>query len=254
MQGNLDTKVAIVTGGARGIGYGICERLAADGALVVMADRLPETRESAARIAESGGRIQAVQIDLSDDSAIAGFIRDISEAYGRIDILVNNAGISPKNKGSKFLIEETSLENWNTVMAVNLTAPFLLCRECIPVMRAGKSGRIVNIVSQAARTRPEATSGHYAASKAGLLGFSRALASELGPEGITVNCVAPGVIETPLMATFSEERRAGLVSRIPMRKMGQPVDIAAAVSFLASDDAHYITGTTIDVNGGMFMT
>lgn len=254
MPGNLQGKVAIVTGGARGIGFGICERLAADGAHVVMADVLDDVEDSAARIRSTGAKAQGVRLDVSDEAAVVEFVGSIAAEHGRIDILVNNAGISPKNKGARFLIEETSLDNWRNVMEINLTGPFLLCRECIPAMRRGKGGRMVNIISQSARTRPEQTSGHYAASKAGLLGLSRALAGELGKDGITVNCVAPGAIETPMMATFTPERRAGLLARVPLNAMGAPADIAGAVSFLVSDDARYITGTTIDVNGGMFMT
>ncbi|MBK0392568.1 SDR family NAD(P)-dependent oxidoreductase [Ramlibacter algicola] len=254
MQDKLQGRVAIVTGGARGIGFGIAERLARDGAHVVIADVIDDTAQAAQRLAEQGRSAQAWRLDVSQEREIGEFVRGVERQHGRIDILVNNAGISPKNNGTKFLVEETSTENWSRVIAVNLTGPFLLCRECIPVMRRQGHGRIVNITSQSARTRPEATSGHYAASKTGLMGLSRALAGEVGNGGITVNCVAPGVIETPMLSTFSDERRAHLASRIPMGAMGAPADIAAAVAFLASDDARYITGTTIDVNGGMFMT
>ena len=254
MDKKLAGRVAIVTGGARGIGFGIAERLAQDGAHVVIADVLEEAADSAARLTKEGLQAQARRLDVSDEREIARFVSAVAAQLGRIDILVNNAGISPKNAGQKFLVEETTFDNWSRVMAVNLTGPFLLCRECIPVMRKLRGGRIVNITSQSARTRPEATSGHYAASKAGLMGLSRALANEVGKDGITVNCVAPGAIETPMMATFSPERRAGLLARVPVGEMGRPADIAGAVSFLASDDGRYITGTTIDVNGGMFMT
>jgi 3-oxoacyl-[acyl-carrier protein] reductase len=254
MNNRLEGRVAIVTGGARGIGFGIAERLASEGAHVVIADVIDEIESAAQRLNAKGLRAQALRLDVSQEHEIAEFVRRIDQQHGHIDILVNNAGISPKNNGLKFMVEETTTENWSRVIAVNLTGPFLLCRECIPVMRRQGHGRIINITSQSARTRPEATSGHYAASKSGLMGLSRALANEVGNSGITVNCVAPGVIETPMLATFSAEKRAHLSSRIPMGAMGQPADIAGAVSFLASEDARYITGTTIDVNGGMFMT
>ena len=254
MQDKLQGRLAVVTGGARGIGFGIAERLARDGAHVVIADVIEETTQAAQQLTRQGLRAQAWRLDVAREDEIAEFVQGVVQQHGRIDILVNNAGISPKNNGVKFLVEETTTENWSRVIAVNLTGPFLLCRACIPVMRRQGHGRIVNITSQSARTRPEATSGHYAASKTGLMGLSRALANEVGNSGITVNCVAPGAIETPMMATFSPEKRAHLTSRVPMGAMGQPSDIAAAVSFLASDDARYITGTTVDVNGGMFMT
>ena len=254
MNRNLAGKVAIVTGAARGIGLGICQRLLDDGAFVVMADLLPDVRECAATLVASGGKAQGVLLDVSSEAAIVAFVQGVVQQHGRLDILVNNAGISPKNKGSRFLVEETSLDNWSQVLAVNLTGPFLLCRESVPEMRKRGQGRIVNITSQSARTRPEATSSHYAASKSGLMGFSRALAGELGNHGITVNCVAPGAIDTPMLSAFTPERHAGLLARIPLHTLGTPTDVAGAVSFLVSDDARYITGTTIDVNGGMFMT
>lgn len=254
MVGKLEGQVAVVTGAARGIGLAIAQRLAHDGALVVMTDVDDGLEEAASQLRDQQLNAQALRLDVTQESSITDVIGRVMAGQGRIDILVNNAGISPKKDGGKFLVEETSTADWGRVLAVNLTGPFLMSREVIPYMRKAGRGRIVNITSQAGRARPEATSGHYSASKAGLTGLSRAMANELGSSGITVNCVAPGAIETPMMANFSAEKRAHYASRAPVGILGQPADIAGAVSFLASDEGRYITGATIDVNGGTFMT
>lgn len=246
--------IAIVTGAARGIGEGIASRLAEEGARVILVDVIPELDETVQRLAGDGHDVVGVRADVADPDGIAEIVGQAAGTEGRIDILVNNAGISPKKDGRKFFVEEIDPDNWERVMRVNLTAPFLLTQACIPALRRSQRGRVINIISQAARARPTLTSGHYAASKAGLMGFTRALANELGPDGITVNSVAPGLIETPLFAMFTPEQRANAVRNVPIPRFGTPKDIAAAVAFLASQDADYITGTVIDVNGGLFMT
>jgi 3-oxoacyl-[acyl-carrier protein] reductase len=250
----LTDKIAIVTGAARGLGAAIATRLAAEDAQVVLVDVLQDVIETADVIARAGGKATGLVLDLSDLPAIESLARQVEARHRRIDILVNNAGISPKQNGGKYFVEETPLQDWQAVLAVNLTSIFLLCKACLPAMRQGGGGRIINMSSAAGRTRPTATSAHYSASKAGLIGFSRCLANEVGPFGITVNCVAPGMIETAMFGAFAEATRLAGLEKIPLKRFGSPGDIAAAVAFLASDDAGYITGTTLDVNGGLFMT
>ncbi|RZJ26271.1 MAG: SDR family oxidoreductase [Haliea sp.] len=249
----MQAKVAVVTGAARGIGEAIALRLLQEGAYVVLVDLDPAVRAKAADLRVAGYRCEAQTVDVAEAPAVQSLASELAGRLG-IDILVNNAGISPKREGRKFFVAEMDIEGWNQVMAVNLTSVFLLSQACVPSMRQRGGGRIINISSQSARTRPLSTSGHYAASKAGVTGFSRALANEVGEFGITVNCIAPGLIETEMFKGFSPERREAAVSQVPLRKLGQPWDVAAAAAFLASEDARYLTGTTIDVNGGLFMT
>ncbi len=247
-------RIAIVTGAARGIGEGIAARLAEEGARVVLVDIIDALDETLERLAKAGHDVAGIRADATDPQAIADLVAKVAGADGRIDILVNNAGISPKKDGRKFFVEETGLADWEKVLRVNLTGPFLLTQACIPALRRSEQGRIINIISQSARARPTVTSGHYAASKSGLMGFTRALANELGPDRITVNSIAPGLIETPMFSAYTQQQRADAVRNVPIQRFGTPKDVAGAVAFLASPDADYITGTVIDVNGGLFMT
>jgi 3-oxoacyl-[acyl-carrier protein] reductase len=248
----LDGAVALVTGAGRGIGRAIAERLAADGASIVMADR-SGAREAAAALS---GDTLGLRCDVSDESDVASMFEAIQNRRGRLDIVVNNAGISPRVNGRKSLVENTSLEMWRQTIDVNLTGTFLVSRGAIPLLRASRRGRIINIGSIAARMRNQHTSCYYATSKAGMLGFSRVLAGELAASKITVNYVAPTRIATDLARTYSNpaEIDAFYNTAIPLGRVGVPADVANAVAFLASPEADYITGAVIDVNGGQYMS
>jgi 3-oxoacyl-[acyl-carrier protein] reductase len=246
-------RVALVTGAARGIGLGIAERLAQDGAHVVLSDVLPEVHEAAERLRKAGLLADAEVGSVADEAWARSVVQGIEARHSRLDILVNNAGISPKRDGKKYPVQDTPLAQWNEVLAVNLTGAFLLCREAVPGMTNRGWGRIIMISSQAARTRADIAGSAYAAAKAGMIALSRVLASEVGKAGVTVNCIAPGRIESPMQAVAGEEATREYVNRIPVGRIGKPADIAATVAFLASDEASFITGATIDVNGGYFM-
>lgn len=246
-------RIALVTGASRGIGHGIAERLARNGAHVVISDVLAEVHEAAERLRSAGLAVDGVEGSVADEGWTGDVVRRIESDHGSLDILVNNAGISPKRDGKKIPVRDTPLAQWNEVLAVNLTGAFLLCRAAVPGMTERGWGRIVTISSQAARTRADIAGSAYAASKAGLVALSRVLASEVGRSGVTVNCIAPGRIESPMQAVAGADATDEYVSRIPVGRIGTAADIAATVAFLASEEAGFITGATIDVNGGFFM-
>jgi len=247
----LKGKTALVTGAARGIGFAIAGRLAAAGAEVTMLDRDEGVKAASAEIPGT----QAIILDLADLSQVTAFTDGIRHGKTGFDILVNNAGVHPKKPtGESYPFEEIDLDHWNRVVMINLTAPILLAQALVPGMKAKGWGRIINIVSRAARTFVPATGVQYGATKAGLLGATRVIAAEYAPFGITANCVAPGRIDTPLSNQSSEAILAESKKKIPVGRFGQPDELAAAVEFLATPDASYVTGTTIDVNGGVFMT
>jgi 3-oxoacyl-[acyl-carrier protein] reductase len=246
-------KVALVTGAARGIGFSIAERLAREGAAVVMVDRLGEIEASAAKLTGEGLKARAVTTDIGNPETPEALVTDIVASHGRLDILVNNAGVAPKHDGKKALVEHTELAEWMDVLTINLTSVFLLCKASIPVMRSKGWGRIVNMASVAGRAKSDISGSAYCASKAGVIGFSRVLAAEVGEAGICVNSIAPGRIMTPLAAIAGDEVNNGYIKLIPVGRLGLPEDIAAVASFLASDDAAFVTGAVIDVNGGSYM-
>jgi 3-oxoacyl-[acyl-carrier protein] reductase len=248
-------RVALVTGGARGIGRAIAERLARDGIALVLGDVEHAALEQTARdLAAAGASVRALPLDISDEASVAAAFDNIGRAEGRLDILVNNAGIMPRVNGRNPRVEETPLDIWQSTLAVNLTGTFLMCRAAIPLLRQSGGGRIVNVASRAARMSTSGNS-HYSASKAGIIGFSRVLAKEVGPDSITVNCIAPSAVESPMHDGLASAARhiERLVAETPLRRLATAEDVAGAVAYLCSADASFITGAIIDVNGGTFM-
>jgi 3-oxoacyl-[acyl-carrier protein] reductase len=246
-------RVALVTGAARGIGAAIAARLVADGHPVVLADVLDEVEGTAASLREAGHEARAIRLDVSDEAQVVGLPRALGAWWERLGILVNNAGVSPKPEGRARPVRDTPTEEWRRVLEVNLTGAFLVSRACIPPLAARRWGRIVMIASQAARTKSRIAGAHYAASKSGLLGLARRLAVELGPEGVTVNSVAPGRIDTPMARGSASAVNDAFLADIPLGRAGSPEEVAAVVAFLVSDAASYLNGATIDVGGGSFM-
>ncbi len=251
-----ERKVALVTGSSQGIGWSIAQRLARDGMVVIVNGQRQEIAEKAAQaLRERGSEALALSADVSDEKAVLGLFATIRDRYGRLDVLVNNAGISPRVDGRKALVENTSTDIWERTLAINLTGAFFVSRTAIPLMKGRNWGRIINMASQAGRMDTGFPGAYYAASKAGLIGFSRVMAGELGPHGITVNCVSPGRVVTAMGSTFAnaEAVMQQYVDRTPLRKLGMPDDVAGAVSFLASDASSFITGAIIDITGGFYM-
>lgn len=247
-------RTALITGARRGIGFSVAERLYQDGANIVLLDiDLAETQAAASQIDPSGKRVLALTADVSDITEVRRAVDQAATHFGSIDILVNNAGISPKHDGKSATIAAMSVDEWQRVLAINLTGTFLCSQACMEIMKARNWGRIINMSSQAGRTVSTIAGAHYAASKGGVIAFSRSLAAETGAFGITVNCIAPGRIMTPMSAEAGQAANEQYLKRIPVNRLGYPDDIAATVSFLASNEAGFITGATIDVNGGSFM-
>jgi 2-hydroxycyclohexanecarboxyl-CoA dehydrogenase len=243
-------RAAIVTGGGSGIGLAICERLAADGLAVAVFDRDGDSAEAAAaKIGAAGGQAMGVTADVTDRGQLDAGVAAVRERFGRPTVLVNNAGIDGFDRFLKI-----SLEKWNRIIEVNLTGTFNCCQAVIPDMIEAGWGRIVNISSSSAQGG-QPFMAHYVASKAGVIGLTKALALELGPQGITVNTIPPGFIDTPMLRAAEAKGFLGpdideVISRTPVRRAGQPEDIAAMCSFLVRDEASYITGQVMGVNGG----
>ena len=243
-----DSQVALITGGARGIGYEIGLALAGSGACVALADlNGPGAQESAAQISKTGLEAMAVSVDVSDPSEVKAMVERVVSQWGRIDILVNNAGICPM---TPFL--EINAEEWDKVLAVNLKGAFLCSQAVVPMMRGQHTGKIINIASSAGQMGGIAVGLHYSASKAAILGLTKSLARLLAPE-IQVNAVSPSTTESEMTRGWDDAAIANIVRQIPAGRLGRPADTAAAVVFLASDGAGYITGQTLSVNGGLFM-
>jgi len=244
---DLSGRIALVTGASRGIGRAIAQTLAAQGATVVAAARGDNAAATVEAIAAAGGKAEMAGADVSDASAIDALVARTLERHGRIDVLVNNAGIAKDQ-----LMLRMKRDDWDQVIATNLTAAFALTQAVLKPMIRQKSGRIVCISSVVGQSG-NAGQANYAASKAGLIGFAKAVAQEVASRNITVNVVAPGLIETDMTRAITDNARDEWAAKIPLKRLGTPGDIAAAVCFLASDEAAYITGQVLAVNGGMYM-
>ena len=232
-------RVAIVTGAAQGIGLAIADRLVALGHVVIRLDQ---------QVIDDP---HAIVADVADRAGIAAAVAQVEHAHGRIDILVNNAGISPSNGGRPLPVEDIDFDEWDRVLAINLTGTFQMCRAVLPIMKRGCWGRIVNFSSQGGRMRSLLSGAHYAATKAGLIGFTRVLAGQAGAHGITANCIAPGRIDSPQSRVFGDP--VAYASQVPVGRIGVPDDIADGVAYLVSEGAGFVTGTVLDVNGGWYM-
>jgi 3-oxoacyl-[acyl-carrier protein] reductase len=245
----FENQVAVVTGAGRGIGHAIAVRLASEGARVASVSR---TEGNAQRTADeiSASRAdgaKAYAVDVADHAAVQTIGAQILEEFGRVDILVNNAGVTRDGLSMRM-----SLDDWDTVLNTNLKGAFNFVQALMRPMLKQRSGRIINI-SSVSGLIGNAGQANYSASKAGLIGLTKSLARELASRGITVNAIAPGLIETDMTGVLSDEIRQAILQKIPLGKLGQPDDIAAAVAYLASAEAKYITGQVLAVDGGMVM-
>ena len=244
----LDDKTALVTGASQGIGEAVARRLAAQGARVVLAARTADKLERVAgEIAEAGGQASVLALDVTRPETVDERLAALPEGFADIDVLVNNAGITADN-----LLARMSLADWNRVLETNLTGAFVLTKALLRGMMRRRWGRIIS-VSSVVGLMGNAGQANYAASKAGLVGFSKSLARELGSRDITVNVVAPGYIQTAMTEQLGEKAREELVRSIALRRLGSVDDVAAAVAYLASEEAGYVTGTVLNVSGGLYI-
>ncbi|HWZ50428.1 MAG TPA: 3-oxoacyl-[acyl-carrier-protein] reductase [Granulicella sp.] len=244
----LAGRIALVTGASQGIGKATALRLAQAGASVALAARNQDKlAEVAAEITAAGGTAQIFPLDLASEDAIKACAKEAIAHFGKVDILVNNGGIT-----RDMLALRMKRKDWDDVLSTNLTGAFLMTQAVMNSMLKARFGRVINITSVVGETG-QAGQANYAASKAGLIGLTKALARELASRTITVNAIAPGFVETAMTGILNEEQRSAMMSIIPLQRAGTEQDVAAAVAFLASDDAAYITGHTLDVNGGMYM-
>ncbi len=244
----MPKRVAVITGGARGIGRAIAERLSTQ-AQVIIADLDADAAEKAAAyLRHQGKEAWGWPLNVANYGEVADFMQRVYQELSRLDILVNNAGII--RRGNLFNVQEA---DWDAVLAVNLKGTFNCAKHAAPYMREGRWGRIVNIASIAARLGDITSAPGYGASKAGVINLTKTLARELAPYGITANAVAPHAIETEMSAEWSPELRQRVLSAIPLGRLGRAEEVAAAVAFLVSEEAGFITGATLDINGGAWM-
>ncbi len=245
----LAGRVAIVTGGTRGIGKVIAEQLAKAGTTVAVVGRNAEkAEETLALIRETGGTAEAFLGDIADDGECRRIVGEVYEKFGQIDILVNCAGGLTATP-----IEEITRKEWDTILGVNLSGTFFMIQSALPYLKKSRAGRIINISSNAGRMGGYANSQSYTASKGGVIAITKGIARKLAPMQITVNVVCPGTTKTEMSQEYDEETLKTLLGRIPIGRLGKPEDTAAAVCFFASEEAGFITGAVLDVNGGMYM-
>jgi len=244
---DLSGRVALVTGASRGIGRAIAEKLASRGAHVVAAARGDNAAATVDAIQTAGGKADALALDVTEPGAAEAAIAATAGTHGRLDILVNNAGITKDQ-----LMLRMKRDDWDAVLGTNLTAAFALTQAALKPMLKARGGRIICISSVVGQSG-NAGQANYAASKAGLIGFAKSVAMEVASRGITVNVVAPGLIDTDMTRAITGSAHEEWAAKIPLKRLGTPGDIASAVCFLASDEASYITGQVLAVNGGMYM-
>lgn len=246
---SIEGKVALVTGATRGIGKAIAQELGRQGAIVIGTATSENGEKSISQyLADAGIKGRGFTLNVADDDSVNDVLNEIAQAYGVVEIVVNNAGITKDN-----LMLRMKAEEWHDVINTNLSSMYRVTKACLRGMSKKRWGRIISVSSVVA-SMGNAGQSNYAASKAGMEGFSRALASEIGSRNITVNCVAPGFIDTDMTKDLPEEHKLQLQSKIPMSRLGEAQEVASVVGFLASDAASYVTGETIQVNGGMYMS
>lgn len=246
---NEEVSIALVTGASRGIGRSIAEELGKQGLVVIGTATSEQGAESiSSYLQEAGITGKGMVADVGNDESVAALMESISSEFGTPTVLINNAGITRDN-----LLMRMKPDEWESVLNTNLTSMYRVCKACVKGMTKARTGRIINI-SSVVGSSGNAGQTNYCASKAGIEGFTRSLAKEIGSRGITVNAVAPGFIDTDMTRELPEAQAEALLTQIPLGRLGQPQEIAAVVAFLASDSGAYITGETVHVNGGMFMS
>lgn len=250
----MKDRVAVITGASYGLGEATATLLASRGALVALSARsVSDLEQVATKIREEGGQVLVVPCDVRDAEQVDRMVAHVIKKWGRLEVLINNAGLGTPNVP----VENTSLEEWDSTLDFNLKSAFLCTRAAVPIMKKQGYGRIVNVSSFAGRNFSRFLGSPYSAAKAGMIGFTRHMAMELGPDGICVNVIAPTLILTKrakvMWEALSEEERQNIISRIPLRRLAKVEEVAATIAFLASDDASYLNGVCLDVNGGSYM-